>query len=120
MRTNPNFNEQKFVYDNGEINYPGLYAIESKNERISDLLKRAGGINEFAYPSGATLIRKTEYYKKETEVAKEITILLALKDNLTTKTGSLSESDFELLKRTNIDLDKLYAISPKEKKKLKN
>ena len=116
VRTNPNFNKKEFAYVAGQVNYPGLYAIESKNERISDLLKRAGGINEFAYPSGATLIRKTEYYKKETEVDKEITILLALKDNLTTKTGSLSESDFELLKRTNIDLDKLYAISPKEKK----
>ena len=102
VRTNPNFKKKEFVYVAGQINYPGLYAIESKNERISDLLKRAGGINEFAYPSGATLIRKTEYYKKETEVDKEITILLALKDNLTTKTGSLSESDFELLKRINI------------------
>ena len=118
VRTNPNFNKKEFAYVAGQINYPGLYAIESKNERISDLLKRAGGINEFAYPSGATLIRKTEYYKKETEVDKEITILLALKDNLTTKTGSLSESDFELLKRTNIDLDKLYAISPKENKSI--
>jgi len=118
VRTNSNFNEKEFTYVAGQVNYPGLYAIESKNERISDLLKRAGGINEFAYPSGATLIRKTEYYKKETEVDKEITILLALKDNLTTKTGSLSESDFELLKRTNIDLDKLYAISTKEKKSI--
>jgi protein involved in polysaccharide export with SLBB domain len=118
VRTNPNYNRKEFVYVTGQINYPGQYAIESKNERISDLLKRAGGVNEFAYPSGATLIRKTEYYKKETEVDKKITILLALKDNLTSKTGSLSESDFEILKRTNIDLDKLYAISPKEKKSI--
>jgi len=116
VRTNPNFNIKKFVYIDGQVKYPGQYAIESKNERISDLLKRAGGINEFAYPSGATLIRKTEYYKKETEVDNKITNLLALKGNLTSKIGSLSESDFELLKRTNRDLDKLYAISPKEKK----
>jgi len=62
------------------------------------------------------LIRKTEYFIKETEVDKQLKILLALKDNLTSKTSLLSESDFELLKRTNIDLDKLYAISQKEKK----
>ena len=116
MRVNPNFNKKEFVYVDGQINYPGLYAIESKDERISDLLKRAGGLNEFAYPSGATLIRKTEYFIKETEVDKQLKILLALKDNLTSKTGSLSESDFELLKRTNIDLDKLYAISQKKKR----
>ena len=116
MRVNPNFNKKEFVYVGGQINYPGLYTIESKNERISDLLKRAGGINEFAYPSGATMIRKTEFFIKETEVDKQLKILLALKDNLTSKTGLLSESDFELLKRTNIDLDKLYEISLKEKK----
>ena len=116
VRVNPNFNKKEFVYVDGQVNYPGLYSIESKNERISDLLKRAGGLNEFAYPSGATLIRKTEYFIKETEVDKQLKILLALKDNLTSKTGSLSESDFELLKRTNIDLDKLYAIKSKRKK----
>ena len=61
------------------------------------------------------MIRKTEYYKKETEVDKEITILLALKDNLTTKTGSLSESDSDLLKRINSDLDKLNSLDEEEK-----
>ena len=30
-------------------------------ERISDLLKRAGGPNEYAYYEGATIIRKTEF-----------------------------------------------------------
>ena len=118
VRVNPNFNKKEFVYVDGQVNYPGLYSIESKDERISDLLKRSGGLNEFAYPSGATLVRKTEYYKKETELDRKITILLALRDNLTSKIGSLSESDFELLKRTNIDLDKLYAISTKEKKSI--
>ena len=115
MRTNPNFNEKEFVYVDGQVNYPGLYAIESKSERVSDLLKRAGGINEFAYPNGATLIRKTEYYKKETELDKQQTTLLALKENLTTETGSLSESDSDLLKRINSDLDKLSSLTQEEK-----
>ena len=118
VRTNPNFNEKKFVYVDGQVNFPGLYAIESKSERVSDLLQRAGGVNEFAYNNGATLIRKTEYYKKETKFDKEQTSLLALKDNLTTKTGSLSEFDSGLLKRINSDLDKLNLLTQKEKKVL--
>ena len=115
VRTNPNFNEKQFVYVDGQVNYPGLYAIESKSERVSDLLKRSGGVNEFAYPNGATLIRKTEYYKKETEFDKQQTTLLALKENLITETDSLSEFDSGLLKRINSDLDKLSLLTQEEK-----
>ncbi|MDC0496734.1 SLBB domain-containing protein [Flavobacteriaceae bacterium] len=115
VRTNPNFKEKQFVYVDGQVNYPGLYAIESKSERVSDLLKRSGGVNEFAYPNGATLIRKTEYYKKETEFDKQQTTLLALKENLITETDSLSEFDSGLLKRINSDLDKLSLLSQEEK-----
>ncbi|MDA8904684.1 SLBB domain-containing protein [Flavobacteriaceae bacterium] len=115
VRTNPNFKEKLFVYVDGQVNYPGLYAIESKSERVSDLLKRSGGVNEFAYPNGATLIRKTEYYKKETEFDKQQTTLLALKENLITETDSLSEFDSGLLKRINSDLDKLSLLTQEEK-----
>jgi len=115
VRTNPNFNEKEFVYVDGQVNFPGLYAIQSKSERVSDLLKRAGGINEFAYANGATLIRKTEYYKKETEFDKQQTTLLALKENLITETDSLSEFDSGLLKRINSDLDKLSLLTQEEK-----
>ncbi|MDA9067278.1 SLBB domain-containing protein [Flavobacteriaceae bacterium] len=115
VRTNPNFKEKQFVFVDGQVNYPGLYAIESKSERVSDLLKRSGGVNEFAYPNGATLIRKTEYYKKETEFDKQQTTLLALKENLITETDSLSEFDSGLLKRINSDLDKLSLLTQEEK-----
>ena len=116
VRTNPNFFEKAFVYVDGQVNFPGLYSIESKNERISDLLERAGGVNEVAFTDGATLLRKTEYYKKETKFDKRVTTLLALKENLTTEIGSLSESDSGLLKRINNELDKLNVLSGEEKK----
>ena len=116
VRTNPNFFEKAFVYVDGQVNFPGLYSIESKNERISDLLERAGGVNEVAYTDGATLLRKTEYYKKETKFDKRVTTLLALKENLTTERSSLSESDSGLLKRINNELDKLNVLSGEEKK----
>ena len=118
MRTSPNLNDKEFVYVDGQANFPGLYAIQSKSDRISDILKRAGGLNEFAYPRGATLIRKTEYYKKETKTEKQLSALLALKDNLTKEKGSLSESDTGLLKRINSDIDKLNNDSKTKKKNL--
>ncbi|WP_159474321.1 SLBB domain-containing protein [Dyadobacter sp. 3J3] len=45
------------VQVSGEIIRPGVYTIISKNERISDIVKRAGGLTAFAYPEGASLKR---------------------------------------------------------------
>ena len=57
VRKAPSYFEQKNVTIEGEVLYPGPYSIQSKDERISDLLKRCGGLSSHAYKSGATLIR---------------------------------------------------------------
>ncbi len=41
----------------GEVTYPGPYGIQ-EGERLSSVLKRAGGLRSTAYPAGAVLIRK--------------------------------------------------------------
>jgi len=48
---------QKQVKIEGEVLYPGTYTVKSKNERISDLIKRAGGLTALAYTDGASLKR---------------------------------------------------------------
>lgn len=48
---------QKQVKIEGEVLYPGTYTIKSKDERISDLVKRAGGLTALAYSDGASLKR---------------------------------------------------------------
>lgn len=57
VRKAPSYSEQKSVTIDGEVIYPGVYSILSKNERISDLIERSGGLNKHAYPKGATLYR---------------------------------------------------------------
>ena len=52
--------EQQYVKVTGQVNYSGAYVLENKNERISDLVKRAGGVTDFAYLKGATLFRRIE------------------------------------------------------------
>ena len=59
------FQEQKLVKIEGEVLYPGYYALETREDRISDLIKRAGGLTEFAYTEGATVLRRTEFYQRE-------------------------------------------------------
>ncbi|MBA4301672.1 MAG: polysaccharide biosynthesis protein [Cyclobacterium sp.] len=66
IRKSPGFEREKLIRVEGEINYPGEFAISSANERISDVIKRAGGLNQFAYPKGASLVRRTVYFKDVT------------------------------------------------------
>lgn len=59
IRKSPVYQEQANVSIDGEVIYPGVYIINSKRERISDLLARAGGLKPEAYAEGAVLLRKT-------------------------------------------------------------
>lgn len=59
VRKSPTYSEQASVSIDGEVVYPGAYTINSKREKISDLMKRAGGLRPEAYPEGAVLLRKT-------------------------------------------------------------
>ncbi len=43
---------------NGEVLYPGVYAKRSSNDRLSDIVKRAGGVTSKAYVNGARLLRR--------------------------------------------------------------
>ncbi len=57
IRTLPEFSLQKYVQVQGEVVYPGPYVITKKNERIFDLVKRAGGLTPEAFEQGASLYR---------------------------------------------------------------
>ncbi len=75
VRKNPQYMEETIVTVSGEVNFPGEYTLISRNEKISDLIERSGGTNEWAFIEGATLIRKTEYYKSENEIQGKIDFL---------------------------------------------
>lgn len=57
VRKNPSHRTQVNVRIEGEVAYPGNYVLQSKNEKVSDLLKRAGGLTREAYPLGVYLKR---------------------------------------------------------------
>ena len=65
------------MYVTGEVAYPGEYAITSKNENISDLVQRAGGVTPYAYEQGARLIRVNPAFYEEKALKDE-----ALRDSL--------------------------------------
>jgi len=57
VRRNPDFMPLKLVYIDGAINYPGYYALQSENDRLSSIIKRAGGYRPNANPKSSRLRR---------------------------------------------------------------
>jgi protein involved in polysaccharide export with SLBB domain len=55
----PGYETQKIVKVEGEVIYPGNYTIQKKNEKISDLIARAGGLTQYADIDGGTLKRSS-------------------------------------------------------------
>ena len=53
----PNWYTQEVVHLNGAFKKPGEYALAHSGERLSSLLKRAGGYQSEAYLEGATFYR---------------------------------------------------------------
>lgn len=58
VRRSPGYMEQRRVSVDGEALFPGGYTLEKKNERLSDLVRRAGGVTDDAYVRGARLVRR--------------------------------------------------------------
>lgn len=61
IRKSPGYTIQQQVTVEGEALATGVYTISRKNEKISDIIKRAGGLTPYADASGAILIRRTEF-----------------------------------------------------------
>ncbi|TDO26895.1 SLBB domain-containing protein [Sediminibacterium goheungense] len=73
VRKNPGYAEQKQVKVEGEVLYPGHYTIQTKKDRISDLISRAGGFTDIAYQDAISLTRINKQAKaQEDEKAKVV------------------------------------------------
>ena len=57
VRRSPGYQEQRHVRIHGRVLFAGNYALANANERLSDLVKRAGGVTKDAYVRGARLSR---------------------------------------------------------------
>ena len=57
VRRSPNYTEQQNVTIEGEVQFEGTYALSKKGQRLSELLKQAGGLTKRAYPEGTKLLR---------------------------------------------------------------
>jgi Periplasmic protein involved in polysaccharide export len=89
VRKMPGYRESGQVTVNGQVFYAGNYGLSSYTERVSQLVKRAGGLTPNAYLPGARLVRKLKLTDEMIEARKE----MARKDS----TLHLSNTDFEVI-----------------------
>lgn len=114
VRRSPVYKDQISVTVEGEVVYPGNYTLVGNAERVSDLVKRAGGLKLNGFAGGAVLIRKT--YR---DISESDATLVNNKTNLiNTQSGkssaTLSSSDTSVVnnlykeqKPVGIQLDKI-------------
>ena len=58
VRKSPGFYKQQNVHVDGEVLFAGTYTLSKKNERVSEIIKKAGGLSNMAYQQGARLERR--------------------------------------------------------------
>lgn len=58
VRRSPGYSEQRNVAVEGEVMFAGTYTLTTRNQRLSDILKAAGGVKDRAYIKGARLERR--------------------------------------------------------------
>ena len=101
IRKAPNYEAPIKIRIEGEVIYPGEYVLEKKDERISSLIERAGGLTPEGYMDGTTLIRRTEFFEQPTEVEIRYQDLLSIREQLYNKysySDDLSPTESEYLR----------------------
>lgn len=58
VRSNPDVEPRRYVALRGEVRFPGLYALGTGVDRLTEVLKRAGGLKADAYPQGIRFYRQ--------------------------------------------------------------
>jgi protein involved in polysaccharide export with SLBB domain len=66
------YTDIKKVVIEGEVLFPGDYVLTSNQETISDIIKKAGGLNSYAYPQGAFMIRQIEATVAEEKIERNV------------------------------------------------
>lgn len=107
VRRSPGYVPQINVNISGEVEFEGDYSLSIRNERLSDVINKAGGISDFAYVKGARLERKmTEQEKRQ---AKEMLEVIKLQNAMDGDSIKISDDDIGDVYSVAIDLESALA-----------
>lgn len=105
IRKSPAYEPQQNVMVRGQVNFVGQYSMTSKDYRLSDLIKAAGGFTQLAYVPGARLVRKmTEDEKLQRDNSLKQAQIQMYEESLKKEvTSSFEEMDTLLTMKMNMD-----------------
>ncbi len=108
VRKSPGYADQELVELKGEVLFSGNYAIEKRNERISSIIGRAGGLIEGAYVKGAQLTRRLteEEYKLRQE-----TLRMAMANSQAGQEDSIALSKIVVADNYSVGIDLEKALA---------
>ena len=123
VRQSPGYYKQQNVIIDGEVMFGGSYTLSKKDQRLSDLVKMAGGVNDRAFMQGAKLERRytpQERQRAEAVLKKareDLEVSIQQQAARTGVTANLNLSEAEQLKKyqigdtypVGIELDKALA-----------
>ena len=106
VRRSPGYEEQQLVTIEGEVLFKGSYSKITKDERLSSLINRSGGLTSYAYTKGARLSRRLT--PEEQEKVKESIQIKTQVDRLNTDSLLMEEINNENIAThyVGIDLEK--------------
>lgn len=108
IRKKPGYTKQIKIKIDGEVLYPGTYVLESKEDKVSSIIKRAGGFTNVAFLKGAyiTRVNKTNIIKDTSDI-----YFKKLKAQIKDSTSSVAEDYVNNKIKIGLDIPKLIADS---------
>ena len=107
VRRSPGYMEPRNVTVQGEVAFEGRFTLSKKNQRLSDLIKAAGGVTNEAYVKGARLERHLNQDERS-----------RLEDAIKTARQNASEKDS--VKLDKIEMAEYYTVGIDLEKALAN
>ena len=121
VRKSPSYSEQQNVKVTGSINFEGEYAMSSKNYKLSDLIRDAGGLSAFGYAKGARLERKmTEEEKQQQEASLRASQIALYEESLQTESKNFDFNRADSLLTMKLDMGTTFPVAIDLEKALKN
>ena len=106
VRRSPTYIEQRNVTITGEVTFPGQYTLVANNERVSDLVRRAGGATANGNVHGAMLKRKINQYERNVRIAMARIVAQTLSSSDSLDVNKLKVSEIYTV---GLELDKALA-----------
>ncbi len=112
VRSSPTYSSQQNVSVTGSVNFSGQYAMSSRNYRLSDLIKDAGGLTSLGYAKGARLERRmTEEERQQQEASLRAAQIAMYEEAMQNENNDFNLSRADSLLIMKLDVGNIFPVA---------